>query len=87
MSKRPSGLLDEPVLRGWSTTVEINGGPYPTAQMIELLNSRRIDWAWNIWREGMTRWTPVARLFTIPELSNGKIELRDFGQGDGTYRP
>lgn len=60
-------------------------GPYPTVQLIELLRTRRVDWMWNIRREGMTNWTPAARMFTIPELSNGKIELRDFRQGDGTY--
>lgn len=60
-------------------------GPYPTAQLIELLRSKRVDWQWNIWRDGMTSWAPAGRLFTIPELSEGKLELRDFRQGDGTY--
>jgi hypothetical protein len=62
-------------------------GPYPTEQLKELLAAGRVDRMWNVWREGMGKWTPAGRLFTIPELSRGKIELRDFGQGDGTYRP
>ena len=62
-------------------------GPYPTAQLIDLLRAKRVDWLWNLRREGMEKWTPAARLFTTPELSNGRIELRDFGQGDGTYGP
>jgi hypothetical protein len=62
-------------------------GPYPTEQLIELLRRGRVDWLWEIKRDGMTAWKKAANLFTIPELSNGKIELRDFGQGDGTYRP
>jgi hypothetical protein len=62
-------------------------GPYPTEQMIGLLKSGQVDWLWKVWRDGMWKWTPAAQLFTIPELSNGRIELRDHGQGDGTYRP
>jgi len=61
-------------------------GPYTTAQLIELLRAGRVKWEWQIWRDGMTKWVPIARLFTVPELSKGRIELRDFGQGDGTYR-
>jgi hypothetical protein len=62
-------------------------GPFPTDQIIELLRVGQIDWMWNVWREGMAAWTPAAQFFTAPELSKGRIELRDFGQGDGTYRP
>lgn len=61
-------------------------GPYTTEQMIELLQCGRVDWLWNIWQEGMTRWRAAGNLFTIPQLANGRFELRDFGQGDGTYR-
>jgi hypothetical protein len=52
--------------------------------LIDLLRTKQVDWMWNVWREGMGKWVPAA--FTIPELSNGKIELRDHGQGDDTYR-
>ena len=62
-------------------------GPYPTEQVIEYLRQGRVDWMWDIWRDGMKAWMKAARLFTIPELANGKIELRDMGQGDGTYHP
>lgn len=62
-------------------------GPFTTAQLIELLRAKRVDWMWNVRREGMLNGVPAARLFTTPELSRGRIELRDFGQGDGTYRP
>lgn len=62
-------------------------GPYSTAELIELLRRRRVDWMWEIHREGMKSWTPAARLFVTAELGNGRIELRDHGQGDGTYRP
>jgi hypothetical protein len=62
-------------------------GPYPTEQLIELLRTGRVDWPWNVWRDGMWKWTPAGQLFTMPELSNGRIELRDHGHGDGTYRP
>src|SRR6266568_3735633 len=61
-------------------------GPYSTDQLIELLTKGQVDRFWNVWREGMRKWMPVGQLFTVPELSNGKVELRDFGQGDGTYR-
>lgn len=75
---------------GTSWTVRGGGkqyGPYPTSQLIELLRQGRVDWMWDIRRDGMKAWKKAANLFTIPELSNGRIELRDFGQGDGTYRP
>ena len=62
-------------------------GPYTTDQLIALLRQARVDWMWKIWREGMWKWLTAANLFTIPVLSNGRIELRDFGQGDGTYHP
>jgi hypothetical protein len=62
-------------------------GPYTTAELIELLEWGRVGWDWQIWRDGMRAWSQPMRLFTLPELSNGKIELRDFGQGDGTYHP
>lgn len=62
-------------------------GPYSTSQLIELLGTGRVQWMWMIWRDGMTNWTPAARLFVIAELGRGRIELRDFGQGDGTYHP
>jgi len=52
--------------------------------MIQLLGRNKIDWSASIWREGMAKWLPAGRLFTMPELHNGKLELRDFGQGDGT---
>lgn len=60
-------------------------GPFPTNELIELLRQGRVDWMWDVWRDGMTAWRKAANLFTIPELSDGRIELRDFGQGDGTY--
>jgi hypothetical protein len=60
-------------------------GPFTTEEMIDLLGSNQLDWMWNIWRHGMANWTPAARLFTIPELSEGRLELRNHGQGDGTY--
>ncbi len=59
-------------------------GPLTTVQLIQLLRHRKVDWSANIWREGMTKWLPVGRLFTIPELNDGRLELREFGQGDGT---
>lgn len=62
-------------------------GPFPTAHLIELLRRGAISWDVEVQREGMKGWTPVARLFTIPELADGRLELREFGQGDGTYRP
>ncbi|HEY8749351.1 MAG TPA: DUF4339 domain-containing protein [Tepidisphaeraceae bacterium] len=62
-------------------------GPFPTAQLVELLSSGRVNFLWQIWRDGMSQWRAAGQLFTIAELSNGRIELRDFGQGDGTYRP
>jgi hypothetical protein len=61
-------------------------GPYPTDALIEYLRQGRIDWMWEIRRDGMKAWKKAANLFTIPKLSNGRIELRDFGRGDGTYR-
>jgi hypothetical protein len=61
-------------------------GPYPTAQLMNLLRTKQVDWMWNVWREGMGKWVPAAQLFTMPKLSNGKVELRDHRQGDGTYR-
>lgn len=63
-------------------------GPYPTDQLIAMLTKKKISWNWKTWREGMKAWTPIARLFVDPAFSGtGRIELRDFGQGDGTYRP
>jgi hypothetical protein len=62
-------------------------GPFGTRILIQMLANKQIDWEWSIWREGMIKSVPVARLFTIPELCNGRIELRDFGQGDGTFHP
>lgn len=54
-------------------------GPYTTEQLIELLRQRRVDWLWNVWREGMREWRPVGRLFTIPEFADdGQIRLREF---------
>ncbi len=61
-------------------------GPYTTAELIDLLRSGRVDWAWDIWREGIGKWTTAGLLFTIPHLTDGRLELRDHGQGDGTYR-
>jgi uncharacterized protein DUF4339 len=62
-------------------------GPFETAVLIEMLHEGRVDYGWLLWRDGMTSWRKVAQLFTIADLSNGQIELRDHGQGDGTYRP
>src|SRR4051794_11180919 len=62
-------------------------GPFTTDQLIDQLKRGKVDWMWNTWREGMKSWTPVARLFVAAALGRGRIELRDFGQGDGTYRP
>jgi len=62
-------------------------GPYETVQLIEMLRTGRVDYGWHVWRDGMTTWRKVAQMFTIAELTNGQIELRDHGQGDGTYRP
>lgn len=62
-------------------------GPYPTQRLIEMLRGQQVRWEWHIWREGMEKWKPAMSLFTIPELADGRLELRDFGQGDGTYRP
>jgi hypothetical protein len=62
-------------------------GPYDTDQLIDLLRAGEVDYGWHVWREGMTSWRKVAQMFTIAELSKGQIELRDHGQGDGTYRP
>jgi hypothetical protein len=54
-------------------------GPYTTEQLIELLRTRRVDWGWHIWREGMTAWKAPAQLFTMPELAkDGQIRLREF---------
>jgi ribosomal protein L37AE/L43A len=75
---------------GTAWTVRHRGeqyGPYPTDRLIELLRQGRVDWIAEIRRDGMKAWTPAARLFVTPQLANGRIELRDFGQGDGTYRP
>ena len=62
-------------------------GPYPTAQLIQLLDGGQVDWLWKIWREGMNAWVAAGQLFVMGELGNGRTELRDFGQGDGTYHP
>ena len=62
-------------------------GPYETDELIELLRTSDIDYSWLVWRDGMTNWRKVAQMFTIAELTRGTIELRDHGQGDGTYRP
>jgi hypothetical protein len=62
-------------------------GPYTTAEMIKMLRKNKIDWLSKIFREGMKDWKPAGQLFTNPAFNDGKIELRDFGQGDGTYRP
>jgi hypothetical protein len=62
-------------------------GPHGTEDLISLLGTGRVGWDCEVWRDGMAAWAPVGRLFTIPELANGRVELRDFGQGDGTYRP
>jgi len=62
-------------------------GPYDTHQLIEMLHSGRVDFQFLIWRDGMSAWRKASQLFTIPELNYGQIELRDHGQGDGTYRP
>lgn len=40
----------------------------------------------NVWN-GLEAWKRMSALFTLPELCEGRLELRDFGQGDGTYRP
>lgn len=56
-------------------------GPYTTAQLKELLRHEKIDWMAGIRREGMKEWKPAARLFTMPDLSDGRLELRDLGQG------
>ena len=61
-------------------------GPFDTGQLLQLLANGQVSWSSDVWREGMRAWTPVARLFTIPELTGGRLELRDLGQGDGTYR-
>ena len=63
-------------------------GPYTTEQVIEMLRRGQVDWLWQIWREGMKKWMKIGSLFSMAEMSNsGRIELRDHGQGDGTYRP
>lgn len=62
-------------------------GPYTTAQMIELLRIGKVAWEHRIRRDGMKEWKQAMSLFTIPDLADGRLELRDFGQGDGTYRP
>jgi hypothetical protein len=54
-------------------------GPYSTVQLIDLLRSGRVDWLWLLWREGMAKWMPAARLFTHPKLAaDGQIRLRRF---------
>jgi hypothetical protein len=54
-------------------------GPFSTDQVIELLRAGRIDWLWEVWREGMAAWKPAASLFTNPQLSDdGKLRLREF---------
>ena len=54
-------------------------GPYTTEQLIELLRQRRVEWLWNVWREGMKAWKPAGQLFTMPELTgDGQIRLREF---------
>lgn len=59
-------------------------GPFTTEELAWRLCQGKVDFGWNIWREGMTKWVPAARLFTIPSLSpNGRCELREHGQGDG----
>ncbi len=72
-------------LTGWPDKLWLvrNGreelGPFTTSQLTDLLKKRRVDWNWNIWREGMKAWTPAARLFTMPELDRGReIQLREF---------
>lgn len=62
-------------------------GPFPTPQLIALLGNGKISWESKIWRDGMAGWQPLPTLFVPAELGHGRIELRDFGQGDGTYRP
>jgi ribosomal protein L37AE/L43A len=62
-------------------------GPYRTEDLIALLRGGQVGWGCQVWREGMAKRSPVARLFTAAELADGRLELRDFGQGDGTYRP
>jgi hypothetical protein len=61
-------------------------GPFTTHELIRLIDNRQIDIMRRIWRDGMSTWKPAAQLFTLREI-DGKTELRDFGQGDGTYRP
>lgn len=78
----------------WSTTNLVSGnddalwlvhdgrqqwGPYSTEQVIQMLREKRIDWMWNVWREGMDKWRKIANLFTDPQLANdGQIRLRNF---------
>ena len=62
-------------------------GPYFTNQLIEMLRSDQIAYSQQLWRDGMTMWRQVSQLFTIAQFSQGRIELRDHGQGDGTYHP
>jgi hypothetical protein len=56
-------------------------GPYRTEDLVALLRGGQVGWRCEVWREGMASWSPVARLFTMPELADGRLELRDFRPG------
>src|SRR6185437_3493345 len=57
-------------------------GPFTTREVIEHLRDGRFKWDWKSWRQGLETWKPLYSFFTDASLHDGRLELRDLGQGE-----